>query len=334
MASFEKRKGGWLARVRKAGISQSLLFRTKAEAKAWASRIEADISVGKAGQAANKSFGELIEHYIEKHVAKLDGAREDTCRLARVLKEPIAKVRLADLDATHVAQWRDKRLERISSESVRREWSSLSHACEIAIREWRWLTSNPFREVQKPAKALPRTRRVSDDEIERIMLACGYDYDMAPQTAMARTGAAFLFAIETAMRAGEICALERKDIDMEKRVAHIAAVARGARKNKRGRVVPLSQEALRILKQLLPVAHGDRVFGLEPRILDPLFRKAKSRALITGLHFHDTRREALTRMAAKVDVLTLAKISGHQDLRILQSVYYAPDMSGIADRLG
>jgi hypothetical protein len=30
----------------------------------------------------------------------------------------------------------------------------------------------------------------------------------------------------------------------------------------------------------------------------------------------------------------LAKISGHQDLRILQRVYYAPDMAGVAERLG
>jgi integrase len=51
------------------------------------------------------------------------------------------------------------------------------------------------------------------------------------------------------------------------------------------------------------------------------------------MHFHDSRREALTRIAAKVDVLTLAKISGHQDLRILQAAYYAPDMSAVADKL-
>ena len=31
--------------------------------------------------------------------------------------------------------------------------------------------------------------------------------------------------------------------------------------------------------------------------LDALFRKAKARALIEDLHFHDTRREALMRMA-------------------------------------
>ena len=48
------------------------------------------------------------------------------------------------------------------------------------------------------------------------------------------------------------------------------------------------------------------------------------------LHFHDTRREALSRLAKKVDVMTLAKISGHRDIKILLNTYYAPDMSDVA----
>ena len=42
----------------------------------------------------------------------------------------------------------------------------------------------------------------------------------------------------------------------------------------------------------------------------------------------------LLRLAAKVDVMTIAKISGHRDLRILSSVYYAPDMADVAAKLG
>ena len=38
-------------------------------------------------------------------------------------------------------------------------------------------------------------------------------------------------------------------------------------------------------------------------------------------------------MAKKVPVETLAKISGHRDLRILLNVYYNPDMADIAKML-
>ncbi|MBB5191197.1 hypothetical protein HNQ50_001920 [Silvimonas terrae] len=44
-------------------------------------------------------------------------------------------------------------------------------------------------------------------------------------------------------------------------------------------------------------------------------------------------KRGATRLASKVDVMTLAKISGHRDLRILQNTYYAPDMSLVASRL-
>lgn len=38
--------------------------------------------------------------------------------------------------------------------------------------------------------------------------------------------------------------------------------------------------------------------------------------MIEDLHFHDARAEALTLLARRVDVLTLAKISGHKDIRM------------------
>ena len=59
----------------------------------------------------------------------------------------------------------------------------------------------------------------------------------------------------------------------------------------------------------------------------------KSGGELSHLNFHDTRREALTRLAKKVDVMTLSKISGHKDIKILVSTYYAPDMSEVANLL-
>jgi len=64
-----------------------------------------------------------------------------------------------------------------------------------------------------------------------------------------------------------------------------------------------------------------------------VFRRARDNCGIQDLHFHDTRREALTRLSKKVPVEVLAKISGHRDLRILLNVYYRPDMADIAKML-
>jgi integrase len=126
------------------------------------------------------------------------------------------------------------------------------------------------------------------------------------------------------MRAGEICGLRAQDITG--RVAHLEKTKNGHARN-----VPLSSRALEILAQL-PKGEAT-LFNVPSASMDALFRKAKARAMIDDLHFHDSRREALSRMAKKVDVLTLAKISGHRDLRILSNVYYQTDMGEVAGLL-
>jgi len=70
-----------------------------------------------------------------------------------------------------------------------------------------------------------------------------------------------------------------------------------------------------------------------PHVQRAEFRRARDNCGITDLHFHDSRREALTRLSKKVPVETLAKISGHRSLNILLNVYYRPDMAEIADML-
>src|SRR6202000_3443237 len=82
----------------------------------------------------------------------------------------------------------------------------------------------------------------------------------------------------------------------------------------RPREIPLPQPALRLLRA---VAHREQCFTVSAGSMDTLFRKARDALLIENLHFHDSRGEALTRLARKVDVLTLSRISGIKDLEVL-----------------
>ena len=64
------------------------------------------------------------------------------------------------------------------------------------------------------------------------------------------------------------------------------------------------------------------------------FRKACKDLGIQNLHLHDTRREATTRIAPKFsNVLELAAVTGHKDLRSL-AVCYAPTVTDLAKKLG
>ena len=345
MATYEKRDSGWCVRVRKAGINKSATFPTKHQAQSWAAKIEGEIYSGMLNQSPDRSFAELIERYKKEITPTKRGARAEEFRLDRMLglgkdrdgkerhPDPLALVRLQKLGPEHIGEWRDRRQTQVSVASMLRELATLAAACNVAVNEWRWLQKNPCTGLKKPPPPKPRTRRLSHDEIERLILAAGYSplhRDIETQTA--RVGAALLFAIETAMRAGEICNLTWEHVDLDRRVAHLPKT-----KNGHARDVPLSLEAVRILNQL---KGHDPVFGLTAANLDALFRKLKARALITGLHFHDSRAEALTRMATPkekggkgIDVMTLAKISGHRDLRILLNTYYRTDMSDVAGLL-
>lgn len=345
MATFRKRGATWRAEVNRAGVRESATFATKAAAQAWAAKVESEIMSGKHEPFADKTFGQLLEKYRDEVSAKKNGEHWERIRIDRLVygrpdnappiaPEPFCAIRLADLDSPHFAEWRDRRLKQVTPASVRREWNLLSAAINVAINEWRWLPKNPMKSVKRPEGGPARDRRISDDEVERLLFALGYDPATTPETKTARVGAAFLFAIETAMRVGEIAALMWRDVSIESRVATVTAEAKGAGKTAAARRrVALSAEAVRILQQLEPLKGGGQpVFGVPSNSIDALFRKCTARAMIEDLHFHDTRHEAITRLAKKLDVLDLARMVGHRDLRQLM-VYYNADAADIAKRL-
>jgi integrase len=111
-------------------------------------------------------------------------------------------------------------------------------------------------------------------------------------------------------------------------VAHLRETKNGTRRD-----VPLSKRALELLA-LLPAAEAGRpIFAMSAASLDALFRKARERAGIDGATFHDTRHLAITRLAKKFpNVLDLARMTGHKDLRKLQ-IYYNETAEAMADLL-
>ena len=338
MASIIQRGDSWQALVCRKGpggqtVRRSSTHRTKSEARAWGVQIEADILSGRLGQVPNKTFGEILARYADEVSPGKRGARWEQIRLRALASDPIASVRLSDLDQQHFAAWRDRRLRVVQAETVRREWTLLSCACTVAVREWRWLTTHPMVGVKRPERGRPRDRLIGADELARLLFALGYVRGVAPATKTARVGAALLFAVEIGMRCGEICALRWSDVQLDKRICQVRDETAGAGKTSAARrEVPLWPEALRILREL-PVA-GESVFGLTTASVDALFRKAKAKSAVEGVTFHDSRHTAITRLARLpgMDVLSLARIIGHRDLKQLL-IYFNPRAEDLV-RLG
>ena len=104
-------------------------------------------------------------------------------------------------------------------------------------REWGLISHNPISDIRKPASPPPRDRRVLEDEIGRLLDVAGADLAKAS----ARAVHAFRFAVETAMRAGEIVGLAAETVDRDTRVATLPKT-----KNGTARKVPLSTAALEL----------------------------------------------------------------------------------------
>ena len=329
MATIVQRGNKWRVQIRLRGITRSNTFERHADAKAWAARTESQILDGLQGNASrNKTFGDIAQRYLEEVTPQKRGQREESYRIGRILQAHLSTIYLSDLRPQDIADWRDIRLKEVSSASVIREITTISAICNQAMREWGLLNDNPVLKISKPKPTKARTRRPTEQEIEELCKAMLLTENTTkPELVTQRVALALLFAIETAMRAGEICGLTWNDIHLTKRIAHLPITKNGS-----SRDVPLSKRAIEIIEKLKGIDEKS-VFNVDAKTLDVLFRRARDKCEIEDLHFHDTRREALTRMSKKVPVEMLAKISGHKDLRILLNVYYRPEMSDIASLL-
>lgn len=326
MGTIRKRGQTWRAEVRLRGAASSRTFSTRAAADAWVREQEREIRDGVFAEQ-KRTVAHALARYRTEVTPKKRGSRWEDYRLQLIAREAWTDRRLVDLRPSDIAEWRDRRLELVSSATVRRDMNLLAAVFGKARREWGWLARNPMEGVDKPADSKPRVRRVSWREAKRILRALGFPPGPGHITSSQEVGIAFLVALRTGMRAGEILGLKRSDVDAQRRVCRLQET-----KNGDDRYVPLSRHALRALGPIL--GRRGALFTITPAVRDALFRRAVQSAGIDGLRFHDTRREALSRLAKKFDVLELAKISGHRDPRILLSTYYSVSAAELARRLG
>lgn len=327
MASILKTKTGYRVHVHVKGVRKSKSFPTKRECVEWAgNQVNAVVA-----PAAHKTFLDLMEKYRDEVSAKKKGARWEEIRINKILAEEkggLAEKLIGDIGKADIAQWRDRKIQSgLSGSSIVREWAIISNAFNVAIREWDWLTANPMAQVKKPQGNPPRERLITHKEIELLDHVTGYGPESSLETVTQRVGAALHFALETAMRAQEICLLRWDDISGRVAKVNTSKTRSGIRQ------VPLSRTAAGIIERLGKVnGKKETVFEVSTTQLDALFRKARASAGLEGFTFHDSRATAITRLAKKLDILDLAKMIGHKNLSMLM-VYYREGAEELAAKL-
>jgi len=141
-------------------------------------------------------------------------------------------------------------------------------------------------------------------------------------------------ALHTALRSQEILDMGRDNVDLKRGVYYLRH--HKTQDHVGDRIVPLPSRCipvLTILEQAAAAAGRNEYFTVSDSSRDALYRKLRDRVMVKGLRFHDLRATALTLLSKRVDVMTLARISGHKNINELYNTYYRETEEEIAARI-
>lgn len=306
----KKGEGQYHVQIRKRGYpTQTKTFTKEADAKRWATIIESEMERG-VFVSRTEAEATLVKDVLVRFEAEvLPTKRSEQSDKSRIktLIEAFGDYRLASLNSTQVAKFRDSRLKVVGPQSVIHEINLLNRVLKAASMDWGIALPGglPTAQVRKPVKPRGRDRRVSESEINQILQV----------TKSVELCTIITLAVETGMRRNELASLAWEEIDLDKQTAHLPKT-----KTDVPRTVPLSRTAVSALQKLPSKTEG-RVFALQAESMSQAFERAcePHRANIVGARFHDLRHEATSRLFEKgLNVMEVAAITGHKTLDMLK----------------
>lgn len=325
MASIRKRGDlQWEARIRRRGYPvQCQTFETRARAEAWARSVESAMDHGvwvDRWESESTTLRDALDRYRREVTPNKKHAGVEAGRIGRIMDHAVCLMPLARVRGVHIAGYiADRVAAGAGGNSVRLELAILSHLFTVARTAWGMEgLDNPVGNAKHARPRVPggRERRLQPGECGALLGA-----------ASLRFAELAAFALETAMRQGELARMEWGSVDLAQRSLFIPDS-----KNTDARTVPLSPAALEILAGL-PHRTGS-VFGMTESAMRQAMDDARDRAGITNLKFHDLRHEAISRLFENTDLdaMEVRAITGHRTMQMLAR-YTHLRTARLADRL-
>jgi integrase len=285
---------------------------------------ELEMVDGKYIAVSKDCVNTIFEKFRDEVCPERKGNRWEQVRINALLRDiKWMKLPIEKMNDVVLTKWRDDRLKKVSAATVNREMNLISAVFNHAIKEWKIrMAENPVSLVKRPPKPKHRNRRITDEEYSSLV---DYFRGSRRETASWYAGQMFVLGVETAMRLGEMSNLLWADVDLKKRFLTVQDS-----KNSDSRHVPLSTAAIKLLKET-PKTDAF-VFPADKDVVGAMFRRGCGALGIEDLHFHDTRHEGVSRLAKIFNVMELAKIIGHRDLKSLM-IYYNPTIEDLAGKL-
>jgi len=326
MASVLKIGDTWRAQVRRKGHkSISETFPTKAQAVAWARKIEAEIDARKFNDTrglANLTLKDLIAWYVEEIGSTHPFGKNKTAVL-NMWQRDHGHVTLADITSDYLTAFvRDRRRAGASGVTISIDLTYLANVFRSA-RDLRKLplSLEPLTSARSnmahlniSTRSKERARRPTSKEINDL---CNYfdEHSTLPMRDI------IYFAIETAMRIDEITRLRWADLNEADRTIVIRDRKHPRQKIGNDQEVPLLGKAYEIINRQPRPSHltgSSRIFPIKVRTITTIFPRAKTALGIQDLHFHDLRHEGISRLFEQgYQIHEVALVSGHRDWKML-----------------
>lgn len=342
-------KTTWVARYRDpSGKQRSKSFPTRREAKAYEDEQNRAARRGEWVDPKNgTTVGDIVRDYVR--LATKPGTRRDREQLLNNLGDladmPLIAVRPSDLERWALCL-RDGR-----------PWAEgkplAPYTAQIRVGQMRTVMSRAVDDgylAKSPARVLRRfntgaQQEVVVPEVEEVQALV--EHAPTPWFRLA-----VRLASECGLRAGEVCGLRVKDVDLMRRVVHVrvqampgkaGAEAAPLKSRDSRRDVPLSRGLALALNAALEgreVCGDDRLLVSERGL--PLFSSRVSQMMAkvrrkagvrSEVHFHSLRHFFASRMLALgVPLPTVSALLGHSDVSVTARIYahHLPDQLAVA----
>ena len=313
MAHIRRKRNKWQVLIRKKfhkNIAKS--FTLKEDAEKYARETEAKIDKGflvSYEEAQKTRLGELLERYRREITSKKKSNTTEDYKIKYLQTLPVSDSYLISVTPTKVAKLRDYLLMERKPSTVNKYLAFISNAWNIARKEWGInLPDNPVSLIKKPVVKNRRDRLLTSEEYKKLLHACSLSklYSMKGM---------FVFACASAARYGEILKLTKDGVDYVKRTAILRDT-----KNGEDRVIPLTEEAITVLKEQ-PLTTSGHFFQASNDKFKHYWNKAKLIAGVENFRFHDCRAYAISKFFLppyNFNIPTVAKISGHKSWKELE----------------
>jgi integrase len=283
----------------------------------------------------DRTFREMMEKYMVEHSARNKAPKSH--RRDKSLRDHLVghfgDLTLAEITPSQVSEYKTKRRgEGASPRTLNYELALMSHAFNLAIKEWEWVKENPVAKVSKEKVNNLIERWLTLEEQKNLLAS-------SPKWLQE----IILLAVNTGLRQSEILDLKWPLVDLSRKTITILE-----QKNQGKDTLPLNEGALEVLRKRLQVRRGETEYvfhtrnatRITPKNLQQAFHTARKKAGIEKLRFHDLRHTFATRLVqAGVDLYTVQKLGRWKNISmIMRYAHHYPESlrSGVEvlDRIG